>query len=281
MSDSVIDDIVAQNDGQKIKTSEITGERFQFHSLPKEFQDWHNNYYILEKQGEIDSNAVSKAMLNSYMWLAVFDGTKYALFLFSFVVFAIIKWKLGESFLSFFLGFLTLLPILIFVAYHFIFYAMIQAQVIGPVTKTMANSTSHTFMVTFFAVFFSLISAFIFFVYFLKSFLVILFYFIADLYSKHGMELDSFWQKIIDYLIIFHNLLVRIIEGNSIFNNIYTYTLIIAFIVIFFLLSFYQYHFILHRSAILKEMKKEKLRQGYPIEVAQQIIKEWRKRHGM
>ena len=78
----IFDDMSFDGDkGQKVKSNEITGDRFQFHSLPKEFQDWHNNYFLLEKEsmGTVDKNVVSKAILNGYMWKTIADGSAYGI----------------------------------------------------------------------------------------------------------------------------------------------------------------------------------------------------------
>ena len=77
----IFEDAEREQRSQKIKSNEITGERYAFHSLPKELQDMSNVYYIQEKegQGSIDKNAISKANLNGYMWMCIADGTSYGL----------------------------------------------------------------------------------------------------------------------------------------------------------------------------------------------------------
>jgi len=281
MDDSVLDDIIASNDdGQKVKTNEITGKRYQFHSLPKEFQDLHNLYYILEKQGNIDRSAVAKANLNAYFWMSLFDATKYAIFLFGFTVFAILKWSLSNSLTGFIIAMLTYIPVVIFVGYHFIFYMLIKAQVIGPVTKNLAKSTADTFVNMFFSVYLALLVAFLFFIYFLNNLLVIFFYLIVKIYKYVYLhnDFDSIQGIILKYMIIFHNILANITNGKDIVHNIYVYSFIIFIITLLIIGSIAGKYYKDHREEVLKELKREQLKQGYPIEVAQNIITEWRKK---
>jgi hypothetical protein len=282
MSTEVIDDIlVNDDDGQKIKTNEITGKRYQFHSLPKEFQDWHNLYYILEKQGEVDRNIVAEANLNAYFWMSLFDATKYALFLSGFAIFAILKWVVTNSILGLIFALLTFTPILIFVGYHFIFYMLIKAQVVGPVTKKLAKNTADTFLNVFFAVYFSILIGFVFVFYFLDSLMPLFFHFIANLYKYVYIHdyFNSIQGIILKYLIEFHNGLVYLINTKNLLKNIYLYSLIIFLISILIIGYIAAKAYYKHRKNILMEVKREQLKQGYPIEIAQSIITEWRKKH--
>jgi len=281
----MFDDMVMDNDkGQQVKSNEITGERFQFHSLPKEFQDWHNNYYILEKQGEIDKNSVSKAILNGYMWKTVADGTAYGMATSIATMGAIIKWKLTGGVLGFLFSAIFYYPFLLFVAYHFIFYAMIRAQVIGPVTQGSANVTTYTFYTTFFGIFLSLMAVFIFLIALAKDIIIFLFMIITELHNKSSEgQLNAIQQHTEDFLIWLHNFIVEVFitTPTNFTESIYfmTFIFVISTLVIIYFFEVKNYK--MRQVDIQNELEKHKLSQGYPIEAAQKIMTEWRKENGM
>jgi len=275
----IINDIQADQGKQQIKSNEITGDRYPIHSLPKEFQDWHNNYYIMEKQGDIDKNVVSTANLNGYMWLALGDGSKYGMAIFFITISAIIKIKLLGSF---FLVLFLYMPILIYICYHFIFYAMIRAQIVGIVTKASANVTTFTFYTTFFGIYFSLMCVFVFILAISKDLSMFLFMTIKGINDNIDPS-DSIMLFVENKLIFIHNILVEVsaINGVSLMDNTYFITLL------FFLLSVLSVYIFESRSYksrkldIEKEIAKTKLEQGFPIETAQSLMTDWRKRNGM
>jgi hypothetical protein len=282
----MFDDMHMDNDkGQQVKSNEITGERFQFHSLPKEFQDWHNNYYILEKQGEIDKNSVSKAILNGYMWQTITDGTNYGIATAIATIAAIIKWKLTGGVLGFLFSAIFFYPFLLFVAYHFIFYAMIRAQVIGPVTKGSANVTTYTFYTTFFGLYLSIIAVFIFMIALAKDIVLFLFMLIVELHMKtiNGQQLNAIQQYFEDFFIWLHNFIIEvfIIQPDNFFESIYFMTILMTLSSIGIFFFFEKQNFKKREKDIQEELAKHKLAQGYPIETAQKIMTEWREQNGM
>lgn len=278
----IFDDMTMDSDkAQKVKSNEISGDRFQFHSLPKEFQDWHNVYYMLEKdgQGALDKNAVSKAILNGYMWKTIGDGSAYGIAAAITSISAAIKWKMTYGILGFVFAFIFFLPIMIFISYHFIFYAIIRAQVVGPVTKQAANATTYTFYATFFGVYLSLMAAFVFLIAIAKDLLVLLFMIIHDMSKKNP---TGYMADVENGMIWLHNKVVDLfITSGPLFDNIYFLTFII---VIFSIVLFYWFelkHYNPNKIDITNEMLKTKNKQAYPIETAQRIMSEWRKRNGM
>lgn len=275
----IFDDIDRQEDKtQKIKSNEITGDRYFFHSLPKEFQDMGNVYYIQEKaaQGTIDKNAISKANFNGYMWLSIKDGTAYGIYITIAAIFAVIKWKLSEGWLGFFLSAIIYIPLLVFIGYHLIYYAIIRSQVIGPVTKAIANFTSYTFYITFLGIFLSLMIVFVFCVSFMEDIVLLLFKIITQL---SGSVLSDGWQATLtNGLIWFHNKLVEIFinSNNGLWGNIYFITFITVVGTLGFLYAFERSHYKPNKEDIQEQYEFTGLSQGYPIELAQKLMKRWR-----
>jgi len=279
----IFDDMQYDSDqGQKVKSNEITGDRFQFHSLPKEFQDWHNNYYIIEKNGNIDINSISKAILNGYMWESISDGTLYGISMFFIIISAALKLALTFSIPSIIITMLLFVPVLIYVAYHFKFYANIRAQIIGPVTQASANVTAYTFYSTFGAVLFSLILAALFILFFAQDILQELFKFIVQFNLEHGNDMGKVDSTIFDSLVWLHNIIVDLIynEGPW-FGN--PYFLIVLFglmsgITIFF---FEIKEYKSHRDVILNSIEEFENESGYQIETSKKIMDKWREEHGI
>ena len=281
MSDLMDDMTIDKDKGQQVKSNEITGDRFQFHSLPKEFQDWHNNYYILEKQGAIDINSVSKAILNGYMWKTVTDGTSYGIATAIAAISAVIKWKLTGGLGGFLFSAMFFYPFLLFVAYHFIFYAIIRAQVIGPVTKNSANVSAYTFYTTFSGVFLSLIIAFVFFISIAKDIALLIFMLLKQIHFS-GDNYSGYKESIENFFIWLHNFIVEVfISTGPISESIYFYTFIIATTSILLIFLFERRTFLDKNKEIESEVEKTKLEQGYPIEAAQKIMTEWREENGI
>lgn len=282
MSD-IFEDMQYESDkGQKVKSNEITGDRFQFHSLPKEFQDWHNNYYIIEKNGNIDVNSISKAILNGYMWETISDGSIYAISMFFIILSAALKLALTFSVPSVIITLLLFIPLLIYVAYHFKFYANIRAQIIGPVTQASANVTSFTFYSTFGAVLSSLVIAALFMIYFAQSILQGLFSVIIQFNLSNGQDMGKVDATIMDFLIWFHNIIVDLIYNNGPwYSNPYFlivfFSLLSVITIVFFEVKEYQ----LHRDTIVNSVEEFENEAGYPIEVAKKIMDRWREENGI
>ena len=273
------DDVDRQQDKtQKIKSNEITGDRYFFHSLPKEFQDMGNVYYVQEKaaQGTIDKNAISKANFNGYMWLAIGDGTAYGIYVTIAAIFAVIKWKLSEGFLGFVISGIIYIPILFFIGYHLIYYAIIRSQIIGPITQAIANFTSYTFYITFVGVFLSLMVVFVFLISFMEDLVLLLFELTAQMSAT---VLEGTWQaKFLNVLIWLHNKLVEIFinSNNGLFGNIYVITAVTVVGSLLFLYWFEYSHYKPNHDDIQEQYALTGLSQGYPIELAQRITKKWR-----
>lgn len=269
--------------GQTVKSNEITGERFQFHSLPKEYQDWHNNYYIIEKQGPIDNNAVSKAILNGYSWKTIADGSFYGILATVSTIAAIIKWKISGGFLGVLITIAFFLPVMFYVAFHFPYYAMIRAQIIGPVTAKSAQASTFTFYITFFGVYLSLIVVFIFFVVIAQDLLLLLFLIIKSLDA--GIVAGTANSIVVwtyNALIWFHNFVVEFISGNgSILESIYTVTFVFVGFSLILIYYIEKKYYEAHVIDIKRDVKKTRDGQLYPIESAQAAMKIWRKENGV
>lgn len=278
MSD-IMDDMFDNNDkGQTVKSNEITGDRFPFHSLPKEFQDWHNVYYVLEKQSPLDRNSVSKAIYNGYMWKTIMDASLYGMLMVTTILGFSIKFKVEFNILWFLISLFFAAISLSWIAYHFIFYAMIRSQVVGEVTEQSAKYTTYTFYTTFFGIATTLVIMFLFSIYFLQSLLPLFFELIANIYYKHP-ESYGFMQNIKEVLIFIHNLLAKLISSSgSYFDNIY-------FITIMAMLTSYLVIYIVETTIYKKrkleidfEVEKTKQAQGYAVETSQRVMKQWRKK---
>lgn len=281
MSD-IFDDMTMESDkGQKVKSNEITGDRFQFHSLPKEFQDWHNVYYILEKEGGLDKNIVSKAILNGYMWKTIGDGSAYGIGAAIATISAVVKWKLTPGIAGFLFTAVFYFPFMFFIAYHFIFYAMIRAQVVGTVTKESANATTYTFYATFFGVYLSLMAAFVFIIAIARDILILIFTLIHKIHGNNGNP-DSYMASVENGLIWTHNKIVDLfITSGPLMDNIYFLSFLAVLSSILMIYWFENKYYKQHVGDIEKEVQKAKNSQGYPIESAQRLITDWRSRNGM
>lgn len=285
MSDFFDDMNNSESKGQSMKASEITGERFLFHSLPKEFQDLHTNDFILEQRGELDANKTSKAVLNGYMWQTISDASLYGVVTSIGLIFAIIKLKLAPDLFGFFITLLIYLPWLFYTIYHFTFYALIRAQVVGPVTEAIKKNTTDTFYTTFGAIVGSVTLAFLVFLSFLKD--------IAELLATMAVKLNDSYHisgminiNIKQYLVIAHNFIADLLNGpenvlgQALFNewiSAFLFLGLTASTIYFFEKEAYEKH----KEKMELEIKKAKTASGYPIESALECLWQWRKDNGV
>ena len=280
MADSILDDLLSldNNRSQAIKTNEITGNRFIFHSLPKEFQDWNNIYYVVEKESNIDKRSVSDANLNGYMWKAIFDGAEYGIALFFGVMWAAVKIKLTYgSTLSALFSLAVFFIITVYVAYHGVFYSLIKAQIVGPVTKRNALYTVKHYTSSFWGVFSSLLVAFAFTLYTLYTLLPLFAYFIYQYDQEYNNGDDSLFLWFEKFLIVLHNGIVKLgVSGEGLLNNVY---ILLAVLGILASLIVYYTSYVFYRK-FRKEVEAEVVKANrkfyYPIQVAQRVMKEWK-----
>lgn len=267
------------NKGQTIKSNEITGERFPFHSFPKEFQDMHNVYYIMEKQAKADKNSISKAVLNGHMWKAIGDGSNYGILAVIITIGNIIKWKLSGLLVGLTVTILFYLPVVFYIAYHSIFYAMIRAQIVGPVTESLARVTAYTYNFTSMSIFGSLMVIFVFCILFARDFLMLMFWGIFQIKPEPN---DLIMNSIQNGLLWIHNIAVDLFFNNGAFyDNIFFITMVNICIIVGISYWFDNKYYKNHNADILLEVENLKNAQRYPIETAQQLISKWRKRNGM
>lgn len=285
----VFDDIMGdgKDGGQSMKASEITGDRFPFHSLPKEFQDWHTTYFIMEQRAPLDSSVVSKAVLNGYMWKVIYDGTFYGVITAMFIIFSLIKLKLSPNIWGLLVSVAIYLPWMIYLIYHFKFYAFIHAQVVGPVTESGKFHTVDFFNATFGMVAGSLLVA--------ASVVIAFLTDLADLLAKLVNEIDgkdhsSSFGAIGDdttrsILVSVHNFIAQVLDGpDDLFGKILFNENIMGILfsaaTMAGIVYFYKLWKAMHRETLEKDIKIAKIQSGYPIEAALDCLWEWREKHG-
>lgn len=279
-----MDDIFAEGDkkGQSMKASEITGERFLFHSLPKEFQDWHTTYFILEQRGELDANVVSKAVLNGYMWQVISDGALYGITTAFALIAFIVHAKMEPSFFGFIIALIVYSPWLFYTIYHFRFYALIRAQEVGAVTREGIKNTSIMFYQTFTAILVSIVIAFISIITFLDSITELLASLATDLKNAN----DSVSVSARETFIFLHNSLSTVLQQPTgfferiMFNEWFCGLLGLG-ITLSTIYFFEKESYEKHKEKMDIEIKKSKTASGYPIESALDCLWKWRKDNGV
>lgn len=287
MADDFSDGLIGSDDGgQSLKASEITGDRFLFHSLPKEFQDWHTTYFIMEQRMVIDSNIVSKAVLNGYMWKVLFDATAYAISLCIIIILSVLKLKFSPNIAGLGITLLIYIPLFAYIVYHIKFYSLIKAQAIGEVTTNAKKNISDVYFSSFYAVSFSLIVAFLFVMAFLDD--------IALLFAELVMEIDQkdltasshYLSFLRDWLVSTHNLIADLLNGpengyGTILFNHYIMTSLFLGVSYIIILYSDKYWYSEHKIEVDKEILKAKAQMGYPIEAALECLWNWREKHGV
>lgn len=267
-----------------VRPDEITGHQHAFHSLPKEFQAWHNTQYITEKKTTIDESTVPDSLLNAYMWKSIYDASKFAIPTVIGIFFSVIKLKLSPNFLGILAGLTFYLPWLLYTAYHFFFYAKIKAQVVGPVTKKSAKYTADTYYSTFYGVIISLIVAGLYTFYALKDIAYSLYNFILNMDTKPGLINDL--SK--DYSIKLYNLLVDLLEkpknatwSEALMSNIYVTTITYTLFTVLFLFLVERAIYKNRREIVDKEIEQEELQRGFALDTAMLKADKWRKENGV
>ena len=289
MDDNVLDSLMNDGDSaggkkQDIRQDEITGKKYLFHSLPKEFYNWFNNYYMLEKKMRIDIASIPSAQLNGYMWLTIFDGTKYALMLFFSLVATFIKLEITPNLISLLIAVIFYSTVLIFVVWHLEYYAKMRAKQVGPVTEQVVKMTTKVYYSTFFSVFLSMVFAFAIFVSMLTS--------ILDLLQQiiyHFQLTDNYLIKtyVLPALVAIYNFFVDIVNtgGENNFVSFLTNPYIFLFLMSLYtvVMSYFFEKDVYEKEEALKEkeIEYESVGQGYPIEYALKKIHEWREKNGM
>ena len=273
---------------QEIRQSDIDGRHFLFHSLPKEFFNLFSNYYILEKKKAIDSAVISSAQLNGYMWMSVFDATKYALILFIPILIVLIKLAFIKSVVVWVIDMLVLTGILLFVGWHFEYYAKMRAKQIDAVTHNLFDHTGKVFYQTFFALLVSLsIGAFV--VAFSFDSLLELFQNILLYVKNNGGYSHSYFEKRLFYSgVKTYNFLISVKEMKehqslilSILANPYIFLVYINIYSIGFLIFLERYFYKKEEKLKILEIEREKMDNGYPIEYVLKKIHKWRKEYGL
>ena len=289
MDDNVLDSLMSDGDSsngkkQEIRQDEITGKKYLFHSLPKEFFNWFNNYYMLEKKMRIDIASVPSAQLNGYMWLSIFDGTKYALMLFFALMAIFIKLEIGDNLISLLISIMLYTGILIYVIWHTEYYAKIRAKQVGPVTEQIVKMTTKVYYSTFISLFLTLVFAFGIFISMFSSILHLLYQIII-----HYQISDNYLIKtyLLPALVDVYNFFVDIVNsgGNNKFISFLTNPYVFLFFIsVYTLAIFYIFEQEIYKKELLakdKEIEYEELEKGYPIEYALKKIHKWREKNGM
>jgi len=266
-----------------VRQEDISGDQHTFHSLPKEFQAWHNTQYMLEKRVEIDNSTVPDSLLNAYMWKSINDASKYAIPTTLGLIFVVIKLKISPDIWGLLVGMAFYLPWLIYLAYHFLFYAKIKAQTVGPVTIKCAKFTADTFYSTFFAIFGSLTIAFTFVMSIMEDLAELLYKIILTMEAPD----DMVSQGVKHYSIKVYNFMVDLVSttGDDLFSRILSntyfsvtlvFSMTIATIFIFERQSYTE-----RKEGVEAELKREEIIKGYPIDAALMVLHEWREDNGV
>jgi len=269
------------NDSQSIRQDEINGKQHQFHSLPKEFQTWHNTQYMLEKKVFIDESTVPESLLNGYMWKAIGDGSNFGITTFFAIAFSIIKLKLAPNLWGLFITLIIFMPWLAYVVYHIIFYAKIRAQVVGPVTLNGYKYTSKIYYETFYSIVVSMCIALLFIFSILDDIVVVLRDMIVSLNPEGIYEgyLKSF-------LIWIYNFFIDLLSepkdmfGKVLFNTYFS-TFLFLGLTLFIPYMFEKQIWRERRKIVDQEILNEKNMTGYPIENAIRKLGEWRAEHNV
>lgn len=284
MSD-LFEDIANDSDHKQnvqMKSGEITGDQHLFHSLPKEFQQWHSVHYILEKEGDLDTNTIAKAQLNAYSWKIIFNATGYALSAFFLIISTVLIEKLVNNSIFTMLDMIFFFVSAIYIAYQFEFFGMIRAQVIGQLTERSSKATSILYYNTFFSTLIALLLTFIFLLIFSESILELIFTIIVDTNLQYGQDMPKTVEFFYNFGINFHNSIVTILFNNGpIYNNVFILTLGLTLFLFFSIFMVERKAFNRTRQEIIHNVSDHTLESGYPIEKSQKVITTWRSKHGM
>jgi len=266
---------------QDIRQDEINGKQHYFHSFPKEFQAWHNTQYMMEKKMPIDESTVPEALLNGYMWQAMGDASVFGITSFFAIVFAVIKLKLSPTLFGLFISLLVFAPWLLYSAYHFVFYAKIRAQVVGPVTQNGYRYTSRVFYETYASIVVSMVVAFLFIMSILDDIMILIRDYILTLDPS---DMYDSWIK--SSLTSLYNFLVELMTppqdtlGKILFNEYITATI---FLVLLLGTSymFEQKVYTERKAKVEEEKEHEREITGYPIDNAFRKLRAWRAENGV
>jgi hypothetical protein len=267
--------------GTQARPSEITGKQHGFHSYPKEFQAWHNTQYVLEKKVTMDRSTIPTGLLNSYMWKVVGDGSGFGFLTALNIVVAVIILKYNPTIIGFLLASLVFMPWLLYTAYHFVFYAKIRAQIVGPVTEECARYIVNMFYESFGAVTVALIIAFVFMFSFLESIgeLTSTIYHVSE---GHVLIAKAVTEPIRHSLALITNFIADMTEGpdyllGQILFNTYFSTALFTGITAYTVVMFEKREYAKRRAEVDAEIMHETFNSGYPIEKALFVLHKWRK----
>jgi hypothetical protein len=267
--------------GQAIRQDEINGKQHQFHSLPKEFQAWHNTQYMMEKKVFIDESTIPESLLNGYMWKAIGDGSNFGITTFFAIAFSIIKLKLAPNFWGLFIALIVFMPWLAYVVYHIIFYAKIRAQVVGKVTTNGYKYTSKIYYETFYSIVISLCIALLFIFSILDDIVVVLRDMIVSLNPESIYE-----GYLKTFLIWIYNFFIDLLSepkdlfGKILFNTYFS-TFIFLGLTLFIPYVFEKQVYNERRKIVDQEIENEEAMSGYPIENAIRKLTEWREKNNV
>lgn len=270
---------------QNIKQNEINGKAYLFHSLPKEFYGWLISKYILEKKTPIDRSSVTDAQLNGYMWMTVFDATKFSIFLFFITMFSAIEVLMSPNFKEILLSISIYSGFLIYIVWHLEYYAKMKARIAGPVTEHSVKMIADVYISTFFSVFISLIIGVLILLYMSHSLLELFQNML--LYYKGHITHTFYDQKIFKVGIYLYNALIDMLYGHrinkflSFFTNPYIYIIFLTLYAITIHYIFYKKFYNKEKRNMEEDAKHDLFLEGYPIDIALKKIHDWRKENGL
>jgi len=283
MSD-FLEDMTEDNSKENVqmKTGEITGDQHLFHSLPKEFQQWHTNNYLIEKEGEVDQNLITKSLLNAYSWKIIMNATAYGMYSFMLVVMAIVSEKFFESAILSFFHFFFFTGTAIYIAYQFYFFGIIRAQVIGPLTEKSMAVTSWLYYQTFLATFLSLMIMLVFIFLFSEAILELIFTLLVTVKYSSAGHMDMITSFFFNFGVGFHNVIAKIVfSSGPFFYNIYFLSFLLPSVILGMSFFVERSGYNKQRRDIIDSMSDYNLNSGFPIEKSQKVITTWRAQNGM
>jgi len=261
---------------QDIRQDEINGEQHSFHSLPKEFQGWHNTQYMLEKKVPIDESTIPESQLNGYMWQAIGDASKFGMTSVTLIVFSVIKLKLAPNIYGLIISLLIFMPWALYSMYHVVFYAKIRAQVVGPVTINGYKYTSKIYFDTYYSIIGSMTIAFLFLMSIIEDILVV----IQDMLSNmdpESMNSSYFKESLVGIYNFFMDLILppNDLFGQILFNTYFSTGLFVT-LMIGMSVAFERYIYNNRKEVVEQELVNESDQTGYPIDVAKRKMEKWR-----
>jgi len=282
--DSLLGNLLGNSNETNVKTTEINGKQYTFHSIPREIENATNSYYIMEKKNsKLEESIISKAFLYDIRLFVIKDAINFVLLLTLFLVSFSFKYYFGtlleEDKFSVFLQLSTIIPfflyigMLIYTASHMKQYALIESHSIGIVTEKIKSYTSDVFFSTFFYFFILLQVAILIFFSVLHSMLPI--FESAYTWLQNENIVNVFGNGPSSFIEVFIIVIKNGINLNSFYDFIYSFYfihIILTIFSIFFLLIIKEKNYLIFRKQSEKEFFNDQMDKGYAFDKAMMIF---------